>query len=155
MYPSALLIRKDVLTQIGGFNENMPAAEDWEACLKLSRVCDFVGIPEKLVMYRVTGTGLTANPLVILNSLEQIVSAATDDLPSFRRFIESHRLRCERMILVATTYRQNGDSKNCLRYAFRAFTYWPSPFYGNAVKVFLLELRNVLLGAPSRPLAGR
>src|SRR5262249_1709625 len=46
--PSSVLIRKDLLLQVGGFNEKMPAAEDWEAWVKLSRVCKFVGVAEPL-----------------------------------------------------------------------------------------------------------
>lgn len=147
LYPSALLIRKDAITQVGGFNEQIAAGEDWEICLKLSRIFDFVGIREPLVIYNVTEAGMTANPTLIINSLEQIVSAASAHLPPIRRFIESHRLRSERLTLVAVTFRQKGDSKNCLRYACRAFLQWPSLFYDKAAKVALIELGKILFGA--------
>ena len=142
--PSAVLVRRDVITKIGGFNESMPAAEDWEAWLRLSRVCKFVGVPQRLLMYRVTGTGMSSNPEIVLRSMEHIVSAGTADLPPIRRFIESRRMRSVRTSLAAFKYRDLGDHRNSLRYAWRAFKYWPSPFYGKAFKLLLLELRKNL-----------
>ncbi len=138
--PSAVLIRKDLLLKVGGFNESMPAAEDWEAWLKLARVCDFVGVPEPLLMYRVTGTGMGANPDIVMRSMEAVVEAGTADLPPLQRFIQARKMRSVRTALAAVKYRDRGDHANTLRYAWRAFRYWPSPFYDRAFKVLLLEL---------------
>jgi hypothetical protein len=44
------------------------------------------------------------------------------------------------MALAAVKYRDAGDYRNTLRYAWRAFACWPSPFYDRAFKVLLLEL---------------
>jgi hypothetical protein len=95
-------------------------------------------------MYRVTGTGLSIDPEIVLRGIEQIVSAGTADLPPIRRFIESRRMRSVRTSLAAFKYRDLGDHRNSLRYAWRAFKYWPSPFYGKAFKLLLLELRKNL-----------
>jgi glycosyltransferase involved in cell wall biosynthesis len=138
--PSAVLIRKDLLVQVGGFNESMPAAEDWEAWLKLARVCDFVGVPEPLLMYRVTGTGMGADPDIVMRSMDAVVEAGTADLPPLRRYVEARRMRSVRTALAAVKYRDRGDYDKTLRYAWRAFAHWPSPFYDRAFKVLLLEL---------------
>ena len=142
--PSSVLIRKDVLLQVGGFNENMPAAEDWEAWLKLARVCDFVGVPQQLLMFRVTGTGLGANPDIVFRSMDAIVAAGTAGLPPISRFIEARRMRSVRTSLAAVKYRDRGDYPATLRCAWRALAYWPSPFYDKAFKILILELRRKL-----------
>jgi glycosyltransferase involved in cell wall biosynthesis len=145
--PSSVLVRKDALVKIGGFNESMPAAEDWEAWLKLARVCDFVGIPQQLLMYRVTGsTSMGANPEIVLRSMNAVVEAGTADLPPLRRFIEARRMRSVRTALAAVKYRDRGDYANTLHYALRAFAHWPSPFYDRAFRVLMLELGRRLKG---------
>jgi len=148
--PSSVIVRRDIILQIGGFNEKMPAAEDWEAWLRLARVCKFVGVPERLLMYRVTGTGMSANPELSLRSMDQIVAAGTAGLPPIRRFIEARRMRSTRTIQAAIKYREKGDSRNCLRCAIRALRHWPSPFYDKAFKVLLLELRSCLRNRKKR-----
>jgi glycosyltransferase involved in cell wall biosynthesis len=140
--PSSVLVKREAISQVGGFNEKMPAAEDWEVWLKLSRICKFVSVPERLVMIRITGHGLSANPDIVLRSMEYIVAAGTADLPPVRRFITSRRMRSTRTTLAALKYRNKGDYANTLRYALRAFAHWPSPFYDKTFKVLLLELRR-------------
>ena len=91
-------------------------------------------------MYRVTGTGIGANPEVALRTMEAVVAAGTEDLPPVRRFIAARRMRSVRTALAAVKYRDVGDYRNALRYALRAFAHWPSPFYDKAFKVLMLEL---------------
>jgi len=74
---SAALVRRDAMERIGGFNQESCAGEEWEVWLKLSRYYKFVGVPDRLLMYRVTGTGLSINPATVLNSVEFIVSGKT------------------------------------------------------------------------------
>lgn len=138
--PSAVLIRKDLVLQVGGFNERMPAAEDWEMWLKLARVCEFASVPQRLLMYRVTGTGMGANPDLIFQSMEAIVAAQTEGLPPFRRFVEGQRARSVRTALAAVKCRELGDHTLALRYAWRAFLHWPSLFHDKAFRVLMLEL---------------
>ncbi len=149
--PSAVLARKELFLQVGGFNTNMPAGEDWEMWLKLSRVCDFVGIPDRLLMYRVAGTGMSANPELFLRSMEDIIVAGTSDLPPVQRFIEARRMRCVRLVQVGIKYRDKGDYYNARRCAWKAFKSWPSPFYDRSFKFLVLELRRLTFPPKNRP----
>ena len=142
--PSSVLVRKDVLLQVGGFNENNFGAEDWEAWLMLARVCEFVGVPQQLLMYRVTGTGIGANPDIVFRTMEAIVAAGTAGLPPIRRFIEARRMRSVRTSLAAVKYRELGNYPAALRCAWRALAHWPSPFHDKAFKILILELRRKL-----------
>lgn len=143
---SAGMVRRDAMERIGGFNQESCAGEEWEAWLKLARHYKFVGIPDRLLMYRVTGTGLSVNPVTALKSMEFIVSAATSHLPPVERFVVAHRMRSVRTALAALKYRDIGEYSRCLHYALRAFAYWPSPFYDKAFKVIALELKRRLTG---------
>src|SRR4051794_2142787 len=65
---SAGMVKRDLFLSVGGFNQNSCAGEEWELWLKLSQVCKFVGVAERLLMYRVTGAGLSVDPVSVLGS---------------------------------------------------------------------------------------
>ena len=53
--PSTMVIRRNALRSIGGFDESLVLAEDRDLCLKLARVSEFDCISEALVSFRVHG----------------------------------------------------------------------------------------------------
>jgi glycosyltransferase involved in cell wall biosynthesis len=140
IYTPSVLVKKDVLKKVGGFNEGISAGEDWDVWLKVGRTAKFVSIAEKVVMVRVTSSGLSSNPDIVLASMDDLVAARTANLTTIRRFIEAQRIRSVRTTLAAVKYREFGRYSDALRLAWRAVAYWPSPFYGTAVKVLLVEL---------------
>ena len=144
--PSSVLVRRDLVLSVGGFDPNMRAAEDWELWLKLLRVCKFVDVPERLLRYRVTSSSASSDPEIHLNSMERIVAAGTADLTPARRFVESRRMRSVRYSMIAIKYREKGDYRNSLRFAMRGLRQWPSPFYDRAFKIVLLEIRRQIFG---------
>lgn len=142
--PSSVLLKKTVLDRVGGFNVRMPAGEDWEMWLRLAPVCKFASVPQRLLMYRVTGTGMSANPEIFFRSMEDIVAAGTAGMGRLSRFLVGRRMRSVRCALVAGKYRDLGSYAKCLKYALRGFFYWPSPFYDRAFKMVLVELKRYL-----------
>ena len=144
--PSSVLAKREAFLKVGGFNREMPAGEDWEMWLKLANVCKFVGVPERLLRYRVLGNSMSKNPEIHLKSTEAIVAAGTAHLHGISRIIAARRMRSVRYALVAVKYRDNGDYRNALRCAMRGVAYWPSPFHDRAFKIILLELRRRLVG---------
>jgi glycosyltransferase involved in cell wall biosynthesis len=144
--PSSVLAKREAFLKVGGFNREMPAGEDWEMWLKLANVSTFVGVPERLLRYRVLGNSMSKNPEIHLKSMEAIVSAGTAHLHGISRIIAARRMRSVRYALVAVKYRDNGDYRNAMRCAMRGVSYWPSPFHDRAFKIVLLELRRRLIG---------
>ncbi len=51
-WPTAMMVRRDVLTEIGGFDETLVASEDWELCIRIAQKYSLVGIPEVLAYYQ-------------------------------------------------------------------------------------------------------
>ncbi|MEM9003507.1 MAG: glycosyltransferase [Cyanobacteria bacterium P01_F01_bin.86] len=58
---SNVLIRRDALVEIGGFDETLKAAEDWDCFLKLARQHRFAVVPEAHVFYRQPTTSMSTN----------------------------------------------------------------------------------------------
>ncbi|NEQ65641.1 MAG: glycosyltransferase [Symploca sp. SIO2D2] len=55
------LIRKEALTQVGGFDESLTPAADWEMWLRLAGKYEFVNVPSAQILYRVSPNSMSAN----------------------------------------------------------------------------------------------
>ncbi len=67
-----LLIRKDVLLEIEGFDERLPRFQDWELVIKIAKTCDMQLIDEPMVIVYATPGNITSNDTVRLKALEII-----------------------------------------------------------------------------------
>jgi glycosyltransferase involved in cell wall biosynthesis len=48
---STIVVRKDILEKIHGFDENIHAFQEWDLCIRLARECEFDFVPECLTLY--------------------------------------------------------------------------------------------------------
>jgi glycosyltransferase involved in cell wall biosynthesis len=48
---STLVVGKDILEKINGFDENIRAYQEWDLCIRLARECEFDFVPECLTLY--------------------------------------------------------------------------------------------------------
>ena len=55
------LIRRDAYDAAGGFNPDLPYAQDYDLCLRLSEVTEIGRIPEPLYHYRVGGDSISTD----------------------------------------------------------------------------------------------
>ncbi len=57
------LIQKDAFEAVGGFDESLPAAEDWDLWLRLAQCYRFVAVSVSQIRYRQSPTSWSANVL--------------------------------------------------------------------------------------------
>ncbi|MBD2344456.1 glycosyltransferase [Anabaena subtropica] len=55
------LIRKEALIALGGFDESLKAAQDWDMWLRLADKYSFVAVPFVQILYRVSSNSLSSN----------------------------------------------------------------------------------------------
>ncbi len=55
------LIRKSIICEAGGFDENMPSAQDIDAWLRISKLCKVKYLDKALVHYYVSDVAITSN----------------------------------------------------------------------------------------------
>ncbi|MCX7703833.1 MAG: hypothetical protein N2234_07035, partial [Planctomycetota bacterium] len=68
---SRIMVRKSTLENIGTFDESLPAFEDWELEMRISKIRSFVSIEEVGVIQRRFGKGVYYNnPVSALSGLE-------------------------------------------------------------------------------------
>jgi len=55
------LICREALIELGGFDESLKAAQDWDMWLRLAAKYSFVAVPKVQILYRVSSQSLSAN----------------------------------------------------------------------------------------------
>lgn len=56
---SGMMVRKNCFERAGLFDENLPAAEDWDMWIRLAKFYDFDYVDEPLLLYRIHGESIS------------------------------------------------------------------------------------------------
>ncbi|PMB32531.1 glycosyl transferase family A [Fischerella thermalis CCMEE 5319] len=83
------LIRREVLVELGGFDESLTAAQDWDMWLRLAQNFNFIAVPHVQILYRISANSLSTNlarqEKASLQVLNKACSTNTQDLSHLRR----------------------------------------------------------------------
>jgi glycosyltransferase involved in cell wall biosynthesis len=84
------LIRRQALTDVGGFEESLPPAEDWDLWLRLATRYHFVAVSSPQILYRVSANSGSANvwklEAVCLQVIERGFSQAPESLQHLKKY---------------------------------------------------------------------
>jgi glycosyltransferase involved in cell wall biosynthesis len=67
---SSVLVRRELLTAAGGFDERLPSFQDYDLWLRLARLCQFECLQQPLLKYRVHGVKIWTDLEAITKGLE-------------------------------------------------------------------------------------
>ena len=75
---SSIIVKKDILNQIGKINENLNYCEDYELLLKVTKNYEAIGVDEYLISYRmhsdnITSTKVYENNIEVVNFLKTYI----------------------------------------------------------------------------------
>lgn len=90
---SSVLIKKEVLDQVQGFDSGLPSCQDWDLYIRLAQVTKFDFVKESMVLfYHHSGERITTNKKSVLNGHLSIFEkykglAVKQRKSTFRRFI--------------------------------------------------------------------
>ena len=70
------LIRKQALVEVGGFDESLLAAQDWDMWLRLAARYHFVAVPSAQVLYRVSANSWSSNIYRVEKASLQVIERA-------------------------------------------------------------------------------
>ena len=70
------LIRKQALVEVGGFDESLLAAQDWDMWLRLAARYHFVAVPSAQVLYRVSANSWSSNICRVEKASLQVIERA-------------------------------------------------------------------------------
>ncbi|MDY6936873.1 MAG: glycosyltransferase [Cyanobacteriota bacterium] len=70
------LVRREAFAEVGGFDKDLPPAEDWDMWLRLAAKYDFVCVPEAQILYRMTSTSQSTNVVRLERSCRRVLDRA-------------------------------------------------------------------------------
>jgi len=76
------LIRRKTLLEIGGFDESLPAGQDWDLYLRLAAKYQFVTVPRSQIRYRTSSRAMSANVRRLETANLQVIERAFDSAPA-------------------------------------------------------------------------
>lgn len=79
---SNIVVRKQALVEVGGFDERLPVVEDWDLYIRLAAHHTFVCVPAVLVLYRLSPTSLTTRFLLMEDAYWKVVNRAFAQAPA-------------------------------------------------------------------------
>lgn len=101
---STLVVRKDVLEKIHGFNEDIRTYQEWELCIRLARGCEFDFVPECLSLYHDhTSPSISKDFLTDAHGYLTVVEKYHREIlrECGRRTLSEHYLRAGRLFIHA------------------------------------------------------
>jgi glycosyltransferase involved in cell wall biosynthesis len=75
-----VLARRDCLLDVGGYDESMPPADDYDLFLRLARKFSFAAVLEPLVLRRIHDRNLSRNRMAMIEATLRIYEKAGPDL---------------------------------------------------------------------------
>ncbi|WP_407276070.1 glycosyltransferase family 2 protein [Halothiobacillus sp. DCM-1] len=76
------VVRKKYLLEVGGFDENLPALEDWDLFIRLTKLGRMAYIPESMVVTRKSRGSLSADKSADRDALEMIYNKNLAEIKS-------------------------------------------------------------------------
>jgi glycosyltransferase involved in cell wall biosynthesis len=78
---SNVLVRREALREVGGFDETLPVVEDWDLSLRLAARFPFACAPAPLVRYRLSENSLTTRVRLMEQSYWRMIDRAFEAAP--------------------------------------------------------------------------
>lgn len=123
---SVALARRSALVAAGGFDEGLPMRSDWDLWIRLARAHPFATVPETLVGYTRSPTGLSSLPEKMATAGERVLAKVVAEDPTIdgRRY---RFLRARDSFAVACFCLFDERSKDAWRYLRRSVALTPMP----------------------------
>jgi glycosyltransferase involved in cell wall biosynthesis len=91
------LIRRQALTEVGGFDKSLNLAADWDMWLRLAARYEFVAVPSSQILYRVSPNSMSSNVWKMeaesLQIIERAFAVAPESLQHLKREVLGNRYK--------------------------------------------------------------
>ena len=86
------LIKHQVFTKVGNFDESLPCAEDWDMWLRLAIDYPFVVVPKPQVLYRVSSESMSSDVWKMEQGCCQVIEQAFSRVPLSVQYLKTYSL---------------------------------------------------------------
>jgi glycosyltransferase involved in cell wall biosynthesis len=84
------LIRRQALIEVGGFDETLTPAEDWDMWLRLAARYHFVLVPAPHILYRLSANSESSNLLRMESACVRVIKSAFKQAPDSLQHLKRH-----------------------------------------------------------------
>jgi glycosyltransferase involved in cell wall biosynthesis len=140
---SSSMARRASVLEVGGFNEELRACEDWDLWVRLKFKGSFAAVAEPLTVIRQTPQSMSSSTQRMLDNMEAIrETALLHGLSGFSRTLWTRRIRSVAQMHAAFTV--DDESRLQRAHLVQSILYWPNPLF--EFRRYRALLRN-LIGA--------
>jgi glycosyltransferase involved in cell wall biosynthesis len=141
---SSVLMHRDVLEQIGGFNERQHGCEDWAAWVRLFPLGKFASVAEPVTCYRIRPNSLSSDGQHMFNDFAKMLEdTLLAGLSGIRRRIWRRKILSYQAFTAGLTARERGDARRERHFLTSSVLQWPSPLWQSKRMLALaITLRN-------------
>ena len=128
MSSSVVMMRRDALFAVGGYNQSLNACEDWDLYTRLYPCGRFAYQPEPLAVYRVAPGTMSTDSDRMLRNFEAILEPVLlMGLRGPSRWAWRRRARAAQLFAAGLIERDAGNNHRALRFMLRSLLAWPTP----------------------------
>ena len=146
---STLVVRRDVLEKIHGFDEDIHSYQEWDLCIRMSRECEFDFVPECLTLYHQHNSpSISKDYLKNAFGYLSIVDVHRGEILRHcgRRALSKHYLKTGRLFVLADRFDLAGvyflKSVRCDPFKIKAWMHFGASLFGKDVYKFLRSMRH-------------
>lgn len=100
-----LIINKDILMQIGGFDASLPSRQDYDLCLRISKKYRCVGVDDYLFIHYIHGKNqITADSLINMKGYQMLFKKYKTDICQIKGAPVKWYYRISRYALASSSY---------------------------------------------------
>jgi GT2 family glycosyltransferase len=147
------LIRRDAITEVGGFDESLSTSADWDMWLRLAAHYHFVAVPSPQILYRISVKSMSSN--VYKQEVEslQVIEKAFTQAPGSLAYLKQFSLaNLYKSLTLRALERASGrqESLTAGRYLWYSFRTDPSLLRARVIWKVLFKIAVMALLPPKQ-----
>ncbi|MEC4986624.1 MAG: glycosyltransferase, partial [Oscillatoria sp. PMC 1076.18] len=123
---SNVMIRRQALEEVGGFDESLPASQDWDMWLRLAAKYEFVAVSKPQVLYRISSSSMSSNVKNLETACLRIIERSFSQAPESLQYLQSDSLANIYKYLTYKVLQGNADrqrGKTAAKFLLQAIKY--------------------------------
>lgn len=89
---SNLFVRREKLLKVGNYDESLPSAHDWDLYLRLATQYEFVTVPQRQILYRLSTKSMSTNIERMEKSCLKVIDKYFSQAPQSLQYLKKYSL---------------------------------------------------------------